>query len=237
MIVLNTQNFIQGLVAHHALEASICFALSFNLSHQSIQSPGDHLDARKGKNRDGITHLLQLFGVRLGRCVDFHNAGHELAFDSLADLLEIFWLRQTIHEQDVHAGFGALLPLGLPGVVIVGRQPGLVQGEGKVVGVIRDAQVRPGNQVWLVEVDPLELVIDIWPDLVWLLIRGGQWVCSVGAIGLYTRLREIRGEDSLQTLLQAVKFLRRLIEYFIDDGGSLLSPDDETPVKISDIFI
>jgi hypothetical protein len=37
--------------------------------------------------------------------------------------------------------------------------------------------------------------------------------------------------------MQAVKFLRRLIEYFIDDGGSLLSPDDETPIKISDIFI
>jgi hypothetical protein len=68
-------------------------------------------------------------------------------------------------------------------------------------------------------------------------VDGGKWACSAGAIGLYTRLREIRGGDSLQTLLQAVKFLRRLIEYFVDDGGSLLSPDDETPVKISDIFI
>jgi hypothetical protein len=68
-------------------------------------------------------------------------------------------------------------------------------------------------------------------------VADGEWVCAVGAIGLYTRLREIRGGDSLQTLLQAVKFLRRLVEYFIDDGGSLLSPDDERPVKISDIFI
>ena len=65
----------------------------------------------------------------------------------------------------------------------------------------------------------------------------GGWACSAGAIGLYTRLREIRGEDSFQTLLQAVKFLKQLIEYFIDDGGSLLLPDEETPVKISDIFI
>ncbi len=68
-------------------------------------------------------------------------------------------------------------------------------------------------------------------------VDGGKWACAVGAIGLYTRLREIRGRDSLQTLLQAIKFLRQLVEYFIDDGGSLLSPDDETPVKISDIFI
>ncbi len=69
------------------------------------------------------------------------------------------------------------------------------------------------------------------------IVAGGEWGCSAGAIGLYTRLREIRGGDSLQTLMQAVKFLRRLIEYFIDDGGSLLSPDNETPIKISDIFI
>lgn len=68
-------------------------------------------------------------------------------------------------------------------------------------------------------------------------VAGGDWACSAGAIGLYTRLREIRGGDSLQALMQAVNFLRRLIEYFIDDGGSLLSPDDEKPIKISDIFI
>ena len=68
-------------------------------------------------------------------------------------------------------------------------------------------------------------------------VADGEWACSAGAIGLYTRLREIRGGDSLQTLLQAIKFLRRLIEYFIDDGGSLLLPDEETPVKVSDIFI
>ena len=68
-------------------------------------------------------------------------------------------------------------------------------------------------------------------------VAGGGWACAAGAIGLYTRLREIRGGDSLQTLLQAVKFLKRLMEYFIDDGGRLLLPDEETPVKISDIFI
>jgi hypothetical protein len=68
------------------------------------------------------------------------------------------------------------------------------------------------------------------------MVDGGQWACSVGAIGLYKRLREIRGNDSLQALLQAIKFLQQLIEYFIDDGGILLSAVDETPVNMSDIF-
>ncbi len=67
-------------------------------------------------------------------------------------------------------------------------------------------------------------------------VDGVTWTCSVGAIGLYKRLREISGIDSFQALMQAIKFLKQLIEYFIDDGGNLLSPDDETPVEISDIF-
>jgi len=67
-------------------------------------------------------------------------------------------------------------------------------------------------------------------------LDGGTWTCSVGAIGIYKRLREIRGVDSFQALMQAIKFLRQLIEYFIDDGGNLLSADDETPIELSDIF-
>lgn len=63
-----------------------------------------------------------------------------------------------------------------------------------------------------------------------------EWACPVGAIGLYQRLREIHGSDSLQALMRALEFLRQLLEYFIDDGGSLLSVDDETPVEIPDIF-
>jgi hypothetical protein len=68
-------------------------------------------------------------------------------------------------------------------------------------------------------------------------VDGGNWACSVGAIGLYKKLREIRGGDSLEALMKAIKFLQQLIEYFIDDGGILLSAVDETPVNISDIFI
>lgn len=63
-----------------------------------------------------------------------------------------------------------------------------------------------------------------------------EWACSVGAIGLYKRLREIRGVDSFQTLMQAIKFLRQLLEYFIEDGGRVLSAEDGSPVKITDIF-
>ena len=67
-------------------------------------------------------------------------------------------------------------------------------------------------------------------------IDNSEWACPVGAIGLYKRLRDIQGSDSFQALMRAIEFLRQLLEYFIDDGGSLLSVDDETPVEISDIF-
>lgn len=63
-----------------------------------------------------------------------------------------------------------------------------------------------------------------------------EWACPVGAIGLYQRLRDIHGSDSFQALMRAIEFLRQLLEYFIDDGGSILSVDDETPVEIPDIF-
>jgi hypothetical protein len=63
-----------------------------------------------------------------------------------------------------------------------------------------------------------------------------EWVCPAGVIGLYTKLQDIRGIDSFQALLQAIKYLRKLLDYFIEDGGSILSVKDETPVEISDIF-
>jgi hypothetical protein len=67
-------------------------------------------------------------------------------------------------------------------------------------------------------------------------VDSDEWACPVGAIGLDKSLRDIHGFDSFQALMRAIEFLRQLLEYFIADGGSLLSVDDETPVKIPDIF-
>jgi len=67
-------------------------------------------------------------------------------------------------------------------------------------------------------------------------VDNGHWVCPVGAIGLYRRLRDVRGKDPLQALVRAFKLLRQMLEYFIDDGGRLLSIEDGRPIDVSDIF-
>ena len=63
-----------------------------------------------------------------------------------------------------------------------------------------------------------------------------QWACPVGAIGLYRRLREVRGKDPLQALMRAFKLLRQMLEFFIDDGGRLLSIEDSSPIDVTEIF-
>ncbi len=67
-------------------------------------------------------------------------------------------------------------------------------------------------------------------------VDGDQWACPVGAIGLYQKMQEVRGIDSFQALLQAIKYLQQLLEYFIEDGGRILSVDNQTPIEIPDIF-
>lgn len=69
------------------------------------------------------------------------------------------------------------------------------------------------------------------------MVEGEEWACAVGAIGLYKRMREVHGNDSFQALMRAIKMARRLLEYFIEDGGSLVAEEDGTPVEIAAIFI
>ena len=69
------------------------------------------------------------------------------------------------------------------------------------------------------------------------MVESEDWACAVGAIGLYKRMREVHGNDSFQALMRAIKMARRLLEYFIEDGGSLVAEEDGTPVEIAAIFI
>jgi len=65
---------------------------------------------------------------------------------------------------------------------------------------------------------------------------GDEWVCPIGAIGLHPELREVRATDSFQALMRGRKLLRQILEFFIDDGGRILSPEDATPISLDTIF-
>ena len=49
-----------------------------------------------------------------------------------------------------------------------------------------------------------------------------EWACPVSLAGLYEKLVDIHGASSLQTLCLAASFLRKLLVYFLEDGGRLL---------------
>ena len=68
------------------------------------------------------------------------------------------------------------------------------------------------------------------------IVEGDKWACAVGAIGLYTRMREVQGKDSFQALMRSIKMARQLLEYFLEDGGSLITEEDGMPVEIATIF-
>ena len=48
-----------------------------------------------------------------------------------------------------------------------------------------------------------------------------EWACSVSLKPLYSRLSDIRGEDSFQALCLAIRFVHSLLQGFVEDGGTL----------------
>jgi hypothetical protein len=64
----------------------------------------------------------------------------------------------------------------------------------------------------------------------------GDWACPVSLRRLYDRLTDIRGVDSLQALCLAASLLRNLLTSFVDDGGRVLHPEDESEVDINATF-
>ncbi len=63
-----------------------------------------------------------------------------------------------------------------------------------------------------------------------------QWVCPIGAIGLHPELREVRANDSYQALMRGCKLLRQILEFYLDDGGRLLAPEDQSPLSLDTLF-
>ena len=66
--------------------------------------------------------------------------------------------------------------------------------------------------------------------------EGDEWVCSIGAIGLHPELRQVRANDSFQALMRGRRLLQQILEFFIDDGGRILSPEDHAPVSLDTLF-
>jgi len=64
----------------------------------------------------------------------------------------------------------------------------------------------------------------------------GDWACPVSLRGLYDRLADIYGVDSLQALCLAASLVRKLLTSFVDDGGRVLHPEDESEVDFNATF-
>ena len=63
-----------------------------------------------------------------------------------------------------------------------------------------------------------------------------EWACPVAIRGLYDRLHDIRGVDSLQALCLAASLIRSLLEDYIQNGGTLMHPGSDYPYDIRASF-
>jgi hypothetical protein len=66
----------------------------------------------------------------------------------------------------------------------------------------------------------------------------GDWTCPVSIEGLRNHAADIHGIDSLQSLVLALGFARSVLADFLDKGGALFWPDEESAgaMKIDEIF-
>ncbi len=59
----------------------------------------------------------------------------------------------------------------------------------------------------------------------------GEWACPVGLQGLYDDLPDVRGEDSFQALCLAIGLAQKLLQDFVDEGGTLSVDGDRFPLE------
>lgn len=64
----------------------------------------------------------------------------------------------------------------------------------------------------------------------------GQWACPVKIRGLYDRLRDIRGQDSLQALCLAASLVRTLLTAFVAGGGRIMFTNTDDAYELNAIF-
>jgi hypothetical protein len=63
-----------------------------------------------------------------------------------------------------------------------------------------------------------------------------DWACPVAADGLYAKLSDIHGVDSFQALVLAQRLLLQLMNGAVEDGGTFLHVEDDSPINVSALF-
>lgn len=63
-----------------------------------------------------------------------------------------------------------------------------------------------------------------------------DWACPVALIGLHGRFPDMYGVDSLQALSLALRLTRRLLEYFVEDGGKLLREPGGEAMTVDEVY-
>lgn len=63
----------------------------------------------------------------------------------------------------------------------------------------------------------------------------GDWACPVETAGLHGRHPDVIGHDSLQALCLAVFLARRMLENYVEKGGSLLDPVSREEWSLQDL--
>ena len=63
-----------------------------------------------------------------------------------------------------------------------------------------------------------------------------EWACPVKIRGLYDRLPDVRGVDSLQALCQAASLVRSLLEGYVENGGKLVHVDTNDTYALEPTF-
>jgi hypothetical protein len=64
----------------------------------------------------------------------------------------------------------------------------------------------------------------------------GEWACPVKIRGMYDRLPDVRGEDSLQALCLAASLVRSLLTSFVEAGGRLVTPNTDSAYELKATF-
>lgn len=64
----------------------------------------------------------------------------------------------------------------------------------------------------------------------------GNWACRVALDGFHERLPDVRGENSWQALILAIRLAKTLLGFFIEDGGRLYWEADGEEMSLNDLF-
>lgn len=63
-----------------------------------------------------------------------------------------------------------------------------------------------------------------------------EWACAICLSGLRENLPDIHAADSWQALQLAAKFIRKLLGYFVEEGGRLYWPSPDQEISLQELF-